>query len=33
MESHIRIGFGGSQEILHQALARTSEWLDEKLGG
>jgi aspartate/methionine/tyrosine aminotransferase len=32
MESHIRIGFGGSQEILHQALARISEWIEEKRG-
>jgi hypothetical protein len=32
IESHIRIGFGGSQEILHKALARISEWLEEKYG-
>jgi aspartate/methionine/tyrosine aminotransferase len=30
MESHVRIGFGGSQEILHQALARIDEWLEDK---
>jgi aspartate/methionine/tyrosine aminotransferase len=33
MESHIRIGFGGSQEILHQALVRISEWIEAKRGG
>jgi aspartate/methionine/tyrosine aminotransferase len=33
MESHLRIGFGGSQEHLHGALARISEWLEQKHGG
>jgi aspartate/methionine/tyrosine aminotransferase len=32
MESHIRIGFGGSQEILHQALVRICEWIEQKRG-
>ncbi|MGH9712801.1 MAG: aminotransferase class I/II-fold pyridoxal phosphate-dependent enzyme [Candidatus Acidiferrales bacterium] len=33
MESHVRFGFGGSQEILHKALARISEWIAEKRSG
>src|SRR6202795_4376559 len=33
IESHVRLGFGGSQEILHRALLRIGEWLEQKRGG
>jgi len=33
MESHVRFGFGGNSEQLRLALARISEWLEEKRGG
>jgi aspartate/methionine/tyrosine aminotransferase len=32
LESHVRFGFGGSSEQLLRALARISEWLEEKGG-
>jgi len=32
VDSHVRFGFGGSSELLHKALTRIGEWLEEKNG-